>query len=83
MLRDNNFNDIIKLESTNKILLVVNGNIDTYKLGLNSDSTFELFSTTRDKTVYGLSCCSLIEVIGVLLQDYANGIITEAIIKLG
>lgn len=81
MIRDRNFNDIIKLESTNKILLMVNGNIDIYKLGLNSDSTFELFSTTRDKTVYGLSCCSLIEVIGVLIQDYANGIITEAIIK--
>ena len=81
MLNDKNFNDIIKLDSTNKIILIVNGNIDTYKLELNSDSTFELFSTTRDKTVYGLSCNSLIEVIGLLIQDYANGIITEAIIR--
>jgi hypothetical protein len=77
-----NENDFIKevnkitLDSK-KIFLSVRGYDDTYYVGKHSDDSYELFSTTNQNAVYGLSCNGLAGIMGALLQDYEKGIVTE------
>jgi hypothetical protein len=74
---DEIINEIIKIDRYSKITMTVHGDTNTFKFVDNPEEhDFELYILGNPNKVYGLSCCSVIEVIGVLIQDYANGIIS-------
>jgi hypothetical protein len=78
MIKDKNVLELMNLDLRSKIKMTVNGVANIYSFSDNpsQDEGFELYSDDN-KSVYGLSCNGIIEVIGVLIQDYANGIITD------
>lgn len=78
-MNDKNVLELMKLTLKSKIKMCCHGETNVFHFSANpSDSDgFELYVDDKKKTVYGLSCNGIIEVIGVLIQDYANGIITD------
>jgi hypothetical protein len=77
-----NENDFIKevmkltLDSEN-IALTVYESTDTYNVGKHAEGSYDLFSNTKRDKTYGMSCRGLADMMGVLLQDYASGVITK------
>jgi hypothetical protein len=78
-MNDKVVNEIIKIEKNSKITMTVHDDTQVYKFNDNpEDDDYELHVIgCKKNTIYGLSCCSVIEVIGILIQDYANEIITD------
>lgn len=78
MINNKNFQNLINFDKNYNIQLTVHGETDLYEARRNSDDlddSYDLFSLTRQNAVYGLSCKDYIDIIGVLLCDYSEGII--------
>ena len=79
---------IMRLTVKSEITITSYGETHTFRFAEkpNENEGFELYDIKNDSleyklndkyVVYSLSCNSLTEVIGVLLQDYANGNISK------
>lgn len=63
-----------------EIRMTVHGETDTYCFSENPESdSYELHVVNAKDAVYGLSCEGIVDVISVLLGDYATGIINEVV----
>ena len=79
MDEDKLIEELMKLTLDSKnVVLIVNGEKDTYEVKKEADNVYELYSTTTKEAVYGLSCEGRADMIGALLQDYVTGILQSA-----
>ena len=79
MDEDKLIEELMKLTLDSKnVVLIVNGEKDTYEVKKEADDVYELYSTTTKEAVYGLSCEGRADMIGALLQDYVTGILQGA-----
>lgn len=69
---------IFQLEENSFITLTVRGKTNTYQLKKEDSGFYELHIVDKEHAIYGLSCLSVVEVIGTLFQDYAANILTDA-----
>lgn len=72
---------IFQLEENSFITLTVRGKTNTYQLKKEENGFYELHIVDKENAIYGLSCLSVVEVIGTLFQDYAANILTDATIE--
>ncbi len=80
VMQDENVRKIMSITSKSKIRMTVHGETDTYYFSENPESdNYELHVVNAKDAVYGLSCEGIVDVISVLLGDYASGDIYEVI----
>jgi|GEM_PF-6346005 len=74
-MNNNILNEFIKITEDSAIEITAHGSKNIYTVYKTGDDAYDL--KVDNDTIYGLSCVSMIEIIGILIQDYANGIITD------
>lgn len=80
VMQDENVRKIMSITPKSEIRMTVHGETDTYCFSENPESdSYELHVVNAKDTVYGLSCEGIVDVISVLLGDYASGDIYEVI----
>lgn len=85
VMQDENVRKIMSITSKSKIRMTAHGETNTYCFLENPESdSYELHvvdaeDVVYEDVVYGLSCEGILDVISVLLGDYATGIINEVV----
>lgn len=74
--------EVSKITLSSIITMTVHGETNKYRFSDNPSDVegFELYVIDNKRpteSVYGLSCGSVMEVVGVLIQDFAIGIISD------
>ena len=78
MITDKNVLELMKLDLKSEIKMTIHRNTNVYIFNTPKElESLELYIKGDKTSPYGLGCDSLLEGIGILIQDYANGIITD------
>lgn len=80
VMQDENVRKIMSITAKSKIRMTAHGETYTYCFSENPESdSYELHVVDAEDVIYGLSCEGILDVISVLLGDYATGIINEVV----
>ena len=80
VMQDENVRKIMSITAKSEIQMTAHGETYTFCFSENPESdNYELHVVDSEDVIYGLSCEGILDVISVLLGNYATGIINEVV----